>query len=602
MRRLSVKAKEALGVTVLTFLVVAVTTLIHLSQLTGVLLQDVLKQAELIGKQIFDQSRHSLLQGQGGNPQEILKSDQNLKRFLEASVGYSPHLLYALIADIEGKTILHTEIRKGDLDTPLRPSIEDLLSLGPIQQFYVLLKGGTIYESTLPMTLNDEPFGSVKLGIHTSLLRGQLSASLNNSLTFAAIALPVAWLITLGLATLTLKPIHALARQMEQLRQGDFDVLTDLSRTDEFRELASQVQLLGQQLQSDRFKQPSEKSPLQSVVDHLGDGVLLLSQSRRILYGNKVIENIMGRPLEQVEGCVLENVVEASHPLRAMIDEVFEQQVSVRNAVLSLPVDSTSKEFQISVFCLREEHKVMGAVALLKNLESSKTLTSLISYSAKLAAFGQLTSGLAHEVKNPLNSMTIHLELVKEELGASSPEVTGSLDVIEGEIRRLDRVVQGFLKFMRPEELHLAPVDVNTLLKNEGTLLEAEWNRKGIGFVYRLDPNLPSITADEELLRQVFLNIVLNACQAMPEGGTVTIATKRGEGEFIIVSITDQGCGIAPEERDKIFKLYYTTKPGGSGVGLALVYRIVQLHDGTIEVISDIGRGTSMIIRIPVKP
>jgi PAS domain S-box-containing protein len=602
MRRLSVRAKEAWGVAVLTFLVVAVTTLIHLSQLTGVLLQDVLKQAEFIGKQIFDQCRHSLLQGQGGNPQEILKSDQNLQRFLEASVGYSPHLLYALIADIEGKTILHTEIEKGDLEVTLRPRIEDLLSVGPIQRFYVLLKGGTIYESTLPMTLNDEPFGSVKLGIHTSLLRGQLSTSLNNSLTFAAIALPVAWLITLGLATLTLKPIHALARQMEQLRQGDFDVLTDLSRTDEFRELASQVQLLGQQLQSDRFKQPSEKSPLQSVVDHLGDGVLLLSQSRRILYGNKAIEDIMGRPLEQVEGCLLENVVEASHPLRAVIEEVFEQQVSVRNAVLLLPVDGTSKEFQVSVVCLREEQKVMGAVALFKNLESSKTLTSLISYSAKLTAVGQLTSGLAHEVKNPLNSMTIHLELLKEQLGVSSPEVTHSLDVIEGEIRRLDRVVQGFLKFMRPEELHLTPVEVNTLLKNEGTLLEAEWNRKGICFVYRLDPNLPSITADEELLRQVFLNIVLNACQAMAEGGTVTLATERGQGELITVSITDQGCGIAPEERDKIFKLYYTTKSGGSGLGLALVYRIVQLHNGTVEVISELGRGTSMIIRLPVKP
>ncbi len=601
MRSLSVRAKEALGVTVLTFLVVAVTTLIHLSQLTGVLLQDVLKQAELIGKQIFDQSRRSLLQAPGGNPQEILKSDRNLQRFLEASVGYSPHLLYALIADTEGKTILHTEIRKGDLDAPLRPSIEDLLSVGPIQRFYVLLKGGTVYESTLPMTLNDEPFGSVKLGIHTSLLRGQLSTSLNNSLTFAAIALPVAWLLTLGLATLTLRPVHALARQMEQLRQGDFDVLTDVSRTDEFGKLASEVQLLGQQLQSDRFKEPTGKSPLQSVVDHLGDGVLLLSQSRRILYGNKTVEDIMGRPLEQVEGCLLEKLVEASHPLRAVIDKVFEQQVSIRNTVLPLHAGSTLKEFEVSVFCLRAEHRVMGAVALLKNLESSKTLTSLISYSAKLAAFGRLTSGLAHEVKNPLNSMTIHLELLKEQLGVSSPEVTHCLDVIDGEIRRVDRVVQGFLKFMRPEELHLAPVDVNALLKNEGSILEAEWSRKGISFEYQLDPNLPSISADEELLRQVSLNVMLNACQAMPVGGTVTIATEQGEGEFIIVRITDQGCGIAPEERDKIFKLYYTTKPEGSGVGLALVYRIVQLHDGTIEVTSEIGRGTSMIIRIPVK-
>src|SRR6185436_10297978 len=150
-----------------------------------------------------------------------------------------------------------------------------------IRRFYTLYKGGTIYESTLPMSLNGMPFGSVKLGVHTTLLRSQLRASLTRSLTFGAIVLPIAWLLTIGLATLTLRPIHALARQMERLRQGDFEVASVENRTDEFRDLSAQLQLLGQQLKSDRLKMLSEKSHLQNLVDHLADGIILLNHEHR---------------------------------------------------------------------------------------------------------------------------------------------------------------------------------------------------------------------------------------------------------------------------------------------------------------------------------
>ena len=599
--RLSVKAKEALGVTALTFLVVAAATLIHLLQLTGVVLQEAVQQASLIQKQIFDQSRQALARGRGRQPRDILKKDQNLQRFLEASVGYSPNLLYALIADPEGQTILHTEQQKADLEAPGRPKLEDLLALGPVQRFYSLYKGGAIYESTLPMSLNGTPFGSVKLGIHTSLLRGQLSAFLISSLTFAAIALPIAWVITMGLATLTLRPIHALARQMERLRQGDFEVVTDLSRTDEFRDLASQLQLLGQQLKSDRLKMLSEKSHFQSVVDHLADGMILINQERRILFCNKATEAIVGRPIEEVAGCLLEEIVDAFHPLRRLLEEALAQQVSVRNSTLSLPWHGESKDFLVSVFCMMEGRNVMGAVALLRDVESMKTLQSLITYSAKLTALGRLTSGVAHEVKNPLNSMAIHVELLKDQLGLSTEEARRSLEVIESEIRRLDRVVQGFLKFMRPQELRLRTVDMNALLKKEVALLEAEWSRKGVRFSLQLEPRPLPITGDEELLDQVFLNILLNACQAMPDGGTVTIAATRDKEDAIKVSIADEGCGIRPSDRDKIFQLYYTTKPDGSGLGLPMAYRLVQLHDGVIEVDSEEGKGTTMIIRLPVR-
>lgn len=598
--RFGLKTKEAFAITLLTFLVVATTTLIHLSQLTRVAVQEALRQAELIAKQLYAQSRRSLSQG-GGNPWEILRRDRDLRSLLDASVGYSPHLLYALIADRKGRTILHSERGKEGKVAPERPSLHQLLSLDPTRRFQILYKGGTIYEATLPMRLNGQPFGSIKLGISTSLLRRELNAALKQSLALAGLALPVAWLVAMGLANLILKPIRRLAREMERLRRGEFEVGSDVGREDELGELASQIQLLGRELQSDRLKMLSEKAHLQQVVDHLEDGIILMNEDRRILFFNKAAEAVFGRSLEEAVGQRLEDLLVPSHPLRPFLEQAFLQKAGFRNATIALPTDGRSREFLVSVFFVTDAQKAIGAMVLFKDLASIKTLQSLISYSAKLTALGRLTSGVAHEVKNPLNAMMIHLELLKEKLDTSSEEVVESLEIIGSEIRRLDRVVQGFLKFIRPQELLVKPVDLNALLKSVAQLLEAEWEKQGIRFAFKGDPTLPLIPADEELLRQAFLNILLNACQAMPKGGTVSITTERENREFVQVSIADEGVGIPPEDLDKIFQLYYTTKPDGSGIGLSLVYRIIQMHDGIIDVSSEVGRGTTMIVRLPVR-
>src|SRR5262249_27230760 len=123
-----------------------------------------------------------------------------------------------------------------------------------------------------------------------------------------------------------------------------------------------------------------------------------------------------------------------------------------------------------------------------------------------------------------------------------------------------------------------------------------------IRFVYALDPALPTVSADEDLIRQAMLNVVQNACQAMPNGGQVTIETARFGRESVRVSVRDEGVGIPPEDLDKIFKLYYTTKPDGSGIGLSIVFRIVQLHDGGVEARSEVGRGTSINVTLPTRP
>ena len=599
--RLGIRGKEATVVTLLALLIVATTTVIHLSQLSRVVVAEALRQADLISRQIYAQTRQTLARNPSRHPVEALTSDLELRGLLEASVGYSPDLVYALIADRMGRTILHTEhVKEGAMTLP-QPGLAGLIELDPISRFLALYRSGRVYETGLPLLLDGEPFGTIRLGVSTTLVRRELTAGVKGSLMAAGIALPLACLAALGLAHLILRPIHALAGEVDRMRRGEFEGRVSLGASDEFQELSSQLQRLGQELHADRIATLSERVPLQHVVDQLEDVVIFLNPERRVLFFNKAAEGVIGRLVDEAVRMPIDELLPPSHPLYPLVSIVAAGSGTVHDTTLTLSQEGRPKEYLVSVFPVRDVARVMGTVVLLKDLESVKTVQSLVSYSAKLAALGRLTSGVAHEVKNPLNAMMIHVELLRDRLVDPSPDVQQSLDIIGSEIQRLDRVVQGFLRFMRPQELSLKALDVNALLGSVAALLEAEWQARGVRFRWELDSALPTIRADEELLRQAFLNILQNACQAMPEGGTVSIGTVRESRELIRVSIADEGAGIPPENVEKIFKLYFTTKPDGSGIGLSLAYRIIQLHDGAIEVQSEVGRGTAMLVRLPVR-
>jgi signal transduction histidine kinase len=289
-----------------------------------------------------------------------------------------------------------------------------------------------------------------------------------------------------------------------------------------------------------------------------------------------------------------------THPLAEAVSDAFSRQQPIRNLPLKLAGDpATPLDMLASVYPVLDEGGIVGGMILLKNVEPLRHIQSLVDYSRKLADLGNLTSGVAHEVKNPLNAMSIHLELLKQKLHDPSAEVTRSLEVLGGEIHRLDRVVQGFLRFLRPQTLQLLPLDLNKLLGEVAQLAQMQGAHGGVSIVLDLDNEIPAINGDDESLRQAFLNLVLNACQAMPHGGTVTLSTERTLQGTTRAHVIDQGVGIPAEELNKIFRLYYTTKPDGNGIGLSLVYRIVQMHGGSIDVGSEVGRGTTMTVTFP---
>jgi signal transduction histidine kinase len=199
-------------------------------------------------------------------------------------------------------------------------------------------------------------------------------------------------------------------------------------------------------------------------------------------------------------------------------------------------------------------------------------------------------------VKNPLHAMVLHLELLGAKLEAGL-DPKPHVDILMSEVNRLKRVVLTFLDFTRPVELKLHQVDANVLVR-EVVLLAADARAQGIDLEEHYGGSPLTIKADSDLLKQALLNIIINGCQVMPKGGRLIVETGKDDGH-VFISITDHGPGIPEDARDKIFNLYYTTKPKGSGIGLAQAFRAVQLHNGRIKVLSEIGEGTSFKIILP---
>lgn len=216
----------------------------------------------------------------------------------------------------------------------------------------------------------------------------------------------------------------------------------------------------------------------------------------------------------------------------------------------------------------------------------------------RLSALGELSAGMAHEIRNPLGSIKGAAEILKEGFRTDDPKAE-FVQILLRETDRLNGIVEEFLGFARPKPPELRETEVNGIIESVLALTAQPARKAGVEVVKRLDPAVGRHDFDAALLQQAFLNLVLNAVQAMPGGGTLTVESRLRDG-CLEVSFADTGTGISPESRKRLFSPFFTTKPGGTGLGLVITYRIVQNHGGTIDVESGPGRGTAFTVRIPL--
>ncbi len=262
----------------------------------------------------------------------------------------------------------------------------------------------------------------------------------------------------------------------------------------------------------------------------------------------------------------------------------------------------TGRRVEISLDFIHDDRaaypqETLGALLTLHDVESVREIESDLELSRRLAAIGRLTAGVGHEVKNPINAIVVHLELMRNKLGDTDHRAMRHLEVIESEIQRLDRVVQTLVDFSRPVELQLKDQDLRRVVSAVLMLASANWRPRDVHVESDLPDRPVMARVDSDLLKQALLNVVLNGAQAMAEGGNLKVRLAE-DGRMALFSIHDEG-GIPDDVRDKIFDADFTTKKDGSGIGLAMTYRIVELHNGSIEVESDATHGTTFILRFP---
>jgi signal transduction histidine kinase len=236
----------------------------------------------------------------------------------------------------------------------------------------------------------------------------------------------------------------------------------------------------------------------------------------------------------------------------------------------------------------------------MRDAESVRRLEDEIEISRRLSASGRLTRGVAHEVKNPINAIVLHLQLLQNKMQQDDPESRRHVDIIGNEIRRLDRVVQILVDFTRPRDLHLEDADLRKIFDEVAVLAGPDAARHGVKIARDLPDEPLMVHVDLDLMKQAILNLVINGVQAMEKGGTLTLIAFR-EDQSIVGEVRDQGHGIPEEAREKIFELYFTTKEhqGGSGIGLAQTYQVMQWHYGSVEFESVVGQGTTFRLRLP---
>jgi two-component system, NtrC family, sensor histidine kinase HydH len=248
---------------------------------------------------------------------------------------------------------------------------------------------------------------------------------------------------------------------------------------------------------------------------------------------------------------------------------------------------------------------ILGMAAILHNqhshMEEVKALEIEVLHRERLSALGNLAATVAHEIRNPLNAISMGLQRLKVEFEPTDDQEQYSrvTELMLGEVHRLNSIVEQFLSLARPLKIKPEALRVQAVLNELATLVEGEAQQSKVQIRVAAPLTLPPLQADREYLRQTLLNLILNGLQAMPEGGTLTMEAKTSNGNFLI-SVTDTGIGIAPENRTRIFEPYFTTKAKGSGLGLAIARRIIEAHGGKITVTNEAGGGCRFLISLPI--
>ena len=609
--RLSLKTRFTLATSLLVFAVVTVVSGLYIGRLTRQTLRQAALKANFVAQQLLWGCRSAIRESNErgetspSDPKELrtyiqraFDNSSTLNSLIEADIGYDPSIVEITITDNNGVVIASSDASLRGEKVPPRPSINSLANAGFFQQLQELFGPPQNYEDSLPFDLDENPYGEVRVGLSSAFLRAQIRPGLISAAYWALGAVLVSTFLALVASGFSLAPLERISAQLDRISAGQFDLEPAVARGDELGVVSTKIVGIGKQLRDVQEIFSTLRENLDQVMSGLEDGLLLFNGEGRAVLVSPAVVNFLGGRAEDLRGQPVSEIFPPGHPIHAALRIAGEEIEPVDGKEAILEGRNGPQRIGVSAQAIREHGARMGTLVTLRDLESLERIGSQLQVSERLAALGRVTAGVAHEVKNPLNSMRLWLEVLKGNMPVD-PEHQQAVKMLDSEIDRLDRAVKTFLSFTKPVELRLEETDLRVLLDEVLDAARPSIKKTGLDLTFDYPPEFPPVLVDRQLIHQAVLNLVLNACDFTPSGGHLGIDLRRS-GEFAVVSVTDSGTGIAAGDQQKIFQLFVTTRPGGTGIGLANTFRFVQLHNGRIEFDSEAGRGTTFRVELPL--
>ena len=551
---------------------------------------------------------------------ETLRQDPGLNSQLTAIENYSPTVLDVAVVDSQGRALVTAPDATLEGQTlPNRPDYGGLLNQSLIKTLRIVFGPPRVYDVTRGLDLDNKPFLSVRIGINITFLRNAFHPWLVESVWFIGLAMVISIVVAAFVANLALHPIEQISRRLdaldaqealaedsarrEMLRSAETpppaQPIPERLGGDEVAQVSGKIERLGQRIRNVEEVFSALRENLDQILSNLQDGVMLFTRDARAVLVSSSVERFLNIGRDRIFGAEVREIFDRGTRLGRTVRDAFDGGMSI---VQEEVTTETGRRVEVSLDFIHDAHSAdrhsLGALLTLHDLESVREIETELEVSRRMASIGRLTAGVGHEVKNPINAIVVHLELLRNKVQGGD-DAMRHLDVIQSEIRRLDRVVQTLVDFSRPVELQLRDQDLRDVVSKVLLLASAEMQTRGIA-VESQAPAWPVLSrVDADLVEQALLNIVINGAQAMASGGLLEVRLSE-DTRWASILVRDQGEGIPDDIRPRIFDLYFTTKKEGSGIGLAMTWRIVQMHHGQIDVESKPGSGTTFVLRLPV--
>lgn len=619
------KTKLVLWITALMFAIVLMLSALFVSDLLRQKIEQTAETNSVLASQMASMVLRSVAAGFQTNPPldnsdgafraavvDALRNQAALTDFMNSIIRISPTVQDVSVTDAYGMTLLSTDPDAVGKKFPFRTSLIEVQRGGMAFVMREVFGQPRVLDISQSMQRNEMPFLIVHFGVRSTFLKNAYMPWLWTAMKLALLA-GLASVVAAGvMANSALRPIEQIGARLESLTQPpsaeSARKLETRSGSDAVVRVTQTLDRLGEQMRTQEAGYTALQANLNQMLDTLRDGVLLFAADRRAVMVSDAVAHFLNEPKGAMVGSRLEEIFEPGTALGEAVLEAFSYGGNVTGEEVML---EDGRLVEISLDRIDgglDGRGQMGTLLTLRDMESAAQLGQELEVSRRLAAIGRLTAGVGHEVKNPINAMVLHLELLRGKLmGEGAENFSGAqrhVDILAGEMARLDRVVQTLADFSRPMELHLREQDLRQVVSGVMELMAAEMQENRVQMTVEAPAEPMMARVDAELMQQAILNLLLNAMQAMTQGGRLRVELHR-EHQFGVVEVIDEGEGIPAELLPRIFELYFTTKPKGSGIGLAMTYRILQMHGGAMEVRSNTDanspdHGTTFTFRMPL--